>query len=576
MKVRDVLTPLSKDALKNLCLIRDQYVSGNKDELLTRLAYHYHGNLRSVVTDLRRTDLLAICSELSDVVDFPPKLACLPVAGLREVCLAVFEGWYVHIHYIEKARSTRAIFSDSRNSRAKGDDRRIRLYANSNDSGASLENFNIDKLIEVARSTSSVTIFSAFYRVDTLEQIANACSGDVKIVLNGSRGSSLAEQVCELEELRDRIYKRNRSVQIKLAFAKGLFHSKLYLFGRREVWIGSANATESGLNGGNEEVLLRLSPVPPSVSNYVRSVLARAESIETHQSVVNSLIAFFRTGLLYYKPYAQLQLTLNPFAEKLKQLSQDDLDKFTTFSPSYASDESGIRAFNISKALDLTIPSVLSSESAGTGQKVQLRRYAIETCYGYWVAEPLVEALNKRLDEDAEAKLDRLMKFRERLSSNEDKVINAYKRYLRDVRDFLDKEKIDWQKTYQWDKNLFKNTDPLIKRIKRLLADLDPENPKKLERFTRAFVDGRVPELWEDQESSELFTESFFDSLVRAQSAGSETGSAMLILRSLNITEGTHEEIQYRLEEELAAGDSDWYENFKLRAKKRYPQITGD
>ena len=49
--VREVLTPLVKEALKRLCQRRNLLVSGTKGEILRRLAHSYHGDLSAVVLD---------------------------------------------------------------------------------------------------------------------------------------------------------------------------------------------------------------------------------------------------------------------------------------------------------------------------------------------------------------------------------------------------------------------------------------------------------------------------------------------------------------------------------------------
>ena len=67
------------------------------------------------------------------------------------------------------------------------------------------------------------------------------------------------------------------------------------------------------LNGRNEEVLVRIAPTPQSIVDYAESAWSRAMPVKRCRQKVNSLITFFRTGMLYYKPYATLQMTLNPF-----------------------------------------------------------------------------------------------------------------------------------------------------------------------------------------------------------------------------------------------------------------------
>ena len=101
----------------------------------------------------------------------------------------------------------------------------------------------------------------------------------------------------------------NESAEVRLAFSRGIFHPKLYLFETTRAgwvaWVGSANATEAALGeqSQNEEILLRLEPAPPSLLAYSASVWRDGKRLKDCRPPVNSLPAFFRTGDLYYKPY---------------------------------------------------------------------------------------------------------------------------------------------------------------------------------------------------------------------------------------------------------------------------------
>ena len=168
-------------------------------------------------------------------------------------------------------------------------------------------------LMANARTAGSLTIFSAYYLKRVVEQLAKSCSGNVKIVLIGLGGRRLSNQLEGLKKLCRKLTRWNDDIEIKLAFVKWLFHTKLYMFGDEEVCIGSANATQSGSNGRNEEALLRISPIPKSVLNYTRVPCGRVHSHLSDRTLQSTpLSTFFRTPLPYYKPYAQLLLTLNP------------------------------------------------------------------------------------------------------------------------------------------------------------------------------------------------------------------------------------------------------------------------
>ena len=207
----------------------------------------------------------------------------------------------------------------------------------------------------MAKDADSVTILSAYYVRGVLQTIAGACRGDVRIVLNGLGGRRLTEQAEELETLQATLRERSQSAEIRLAFAKGVFHTKMYVFGTGSdavAWIGSANATKAGLSGRNEEVLVRVTPAPRSVLAYVESAWSRAMPVECCPGAVNSLTAFFRTGMLYYKPYATLQMTVNPFRGLMETLPEKEKQKISRFRSDFVEPETGIGAFSLNRMFE--------------------------------------------------------------------------------------------------------------------------------------------------------------------------------------------------------------------------------
>ena len=230
------------------------------------------------------------------------------------------------------------------------------------------------------------------------------------------------------------IEKRSRSAKTRLAFAAGIFHTKLYVFGRGSeavAWIGSANATKAGLNGRNEEVLVRVAPVPRSVLTYAESAWSRAMPVEGCRQVVNSLTAFFRTGMLYYKPYAPLQMTINPFRRLMEALPDEERRKIAAFHSEFADVEAGSGAFNLNRVFEGTAE-VESREPLVKRHRVKLRRYAVETCYGYWVAEPFIQDVDAMLDNASADKRRRLEAIRRWMETSRDAIVSAYASYLKD------------------------------------------------------------------------------------------------------------------------------------------------
>ena len=51
--------------------------------------------------------------------------------------------------------------------------------------------------------------------------------------------------------------------------------------------------------------------------------------------------------MLYYKPYATLQMTMNPFRRLMERLPAAEKQKITAFQSDFADPEAGIGAFNL-------------------------------------------------------------------------------------------------------------------------------------------------------------------------------------------------------------------------------------
>ena len=325
-------------------------------------------------------------------------------------------------------------------------------------------------------------------------------------------------------------------------------------------WIGSANATRAGLNGRNEEVLVRVTPAPRSVTAYLEWAWSRALPVECCRGVVNSLTAFFRTGMLYYKPYATLQMTVNPFRGLMEKLSEEEKRKISPFRSEFAEPEAGIGAFSLKRMFERTTEGE-SGELPVKRQRVELRRKAVETCYGYWVAEPLIADVDGMLHKASADIRCRLEAIRRWMETGRDAIVGAYASYLGDVRGMLDEERVEWRENPPQD--LFESTSAIEGRVDSLLVALGPD---RVARHCQAYVSSAVPEIWEDHVACASFTDSFFDSLTYAWSARRRDGSANLILESLMpfldtvaLSRDPDEAIQVALE--CALKQENWYEN---------------
>ena len=539
LKVREVLTPLLRADLERICTKRGLPASGTKDRLLRRLAYSYRGNLDAVVDELRREDLLIVVRRLSYRVEFPPGLSRLAVAELRKLLKSVFrgpgggEGEEAGTRDVELYRGGRTVGGR----------------------GVAMRRFDIGTLASESAAADRVTVVSAYYVPAVLRELLGACRGEVRVVLNGLGGRRLDGQVKELEELREELGRRSKRAGVRLGFAEGMFHTKLYLFGNGAAsvaWIGSANATGAGLGGHNEEVLVRIAPAPKSVTAYAASAWERGMDLDRCRQRVNSVAAFFGTGTLYYSPYGVLQKTHNPFRRFVEALPAPERRKISAFHSEFAEDEAGIGAFNLDRVFERAQPEEPVPEAAT--QQVRFRDYAVETCYGYWVPESLVAEVDERLDAASAGRRGALERWRDWMSENGEAVVDAYRTYLADARTMLEREGVDWK--VHASPALFEATDVIERRVGTLVAELEDDG--RLRRHSHAFVASEVPEIWEDALARRDFERSFFDALAIASGARRWSKAARLLLDALGLGSASAEEIEEALLDRVRA--ESWYE----------------
>ena len=507
---------------------------------------------------------MKVASEHSDSVEFPPGLPALRASKLREVCAAVFEKRYVTPKGSVGETTEDGEEEEQQSEGPGGSGFDIVLHATGCAVGLGAGHVDENSLKEMAKDADSVTILSAYYVPDVLRAIAGACRGDVKVVLNGLGGRRLATQVKELRSLQEELRERSRSAEVQLAFAEGLFHTKLYLFGRGSesvAWIGSANATRAGLNGRNEEVLVRVTPVPRSVLAYVESAWSRAVPVLSCPEAVNSLPDFFRTGMLYYKPYAILQTTINPFRHLIEVLPETEKQKISRFRSDFADNEGGIGAFNLKRVFEHEAE---PASGEPPGRRVAVRPFAVETCYGYWVAEPFVPNVDAKLRTASDHKRLRLKAMRKWLRTSRDVIVRHYASYLGDVRRMLDEEGVEWHEHAK--PGLFEDLSAIKRRVASLPAALSSE---RLARHCQAFVPSEVPEIWGGRRCVWTVFGDFLRFACLCVVVQKRTGSAKLIIESLTpflelggLSTDPAKEIRRALE--FALRQEGWYEE-KLR-----------
>ena len=511
LMVKETLSRLEKQRLRALCRKRnlDALQKWGKRKLVKRLARSY-GDLASVLDDLRRPELIDVATAFASLIQTTADQARLHSTGKIGGVLPL----------------------------------------------------DTDKLHDDARGACRATVISPYYACDVLKNLLDGC-GEVRVLLNGLGGRRLGDQIEELTDLDQKLQTRTSALRSSWRFPEGFFtpsctcsNSNSNPKPRSIAWIGSANATNAALGGQayNEEILLRLAPAPPSLLAYAECAWTNGQTLKDSRPSIDSLTAFFRTGDLYYKPYSTLPMTLNPFVELLKALSPEEKSRLSVFESPYADKGTEIGAFNIQ------LVHKKSNDVDGNGEKsrsrIKIRPYAIETCYGYWVAAPFVEEVERKLETSSKTKDGRLRKLCKWLQGKgRKKTIKAYKDYLEAVRQIMDKYSIDLKKT-STDRDIFKSTKLIKNRIATMTKNLKQESGRK--RLSHPFVSTYVPELWDDVVARQQFEDTFFESLAEQSCKHKKSKAAKRLLETIGIyCETTSEEIRKALEEKLT--DPDWY-----------------
>ena len=408
-----------------------------------------------------------------------------------------------------------------------------------------------------SRSCQRMIVISAFYTNKMLRELASGQT--VQILVNGLGEQRLRTQVADLAKLQKKLREDGRQAEVRLAFSPGTFHPKVYLFEAEDnswvAWIGSANATSAALgkSATNEEVMLRLDPAPDFVVDYAEQAWASAQQIEHCEPPVDSLSALFQTGVLYYKPYDYLPLTVNPFRQLLDHLKRDERQRLVVFNHPVADDPDGIGAFNIRRVY------ALEGIAEGQIKRPKIRRFAIETCYGLWVSSLDIESVEYKLYE-VEKEKDAFYKgLRDWLKgTGRTTVLDAFAEYLVAVHETMERNDVDWQSALQRGNiaSPFGDLTPIEDRIEMVVASLSDK--ARRQRLCRPYVGAAVPNFNEDAEAANEFERTFFESLEEQSFREKRKTRAARNFFNAGIAEqSTAGEIRINLEEQLM--DEGWY-----------------
>ena len=424
---------------------------------------------------------------------------------------------------------------------------KAQLFASRLSSGPAYR-FTHAVLQSAARGAESMTIISAFYDLKWCERfILNCGVKHARLVVNGLGGRRLRDQREELRALKRTAARKRISLDVRLAFAPGIFHSKLILIEHTRGavgFIGSANATTAAMEH-NEEIMLRVTGELVDLIEYAdricetHSVDAAEEMAEV---VPKSLVTFFRAGSLYFKSTTSLQLTLNPFREIERTLPEKVKAQLGSVSLPHAEGQTGIGAFSLIRALRL------GEDQRSVAAKI--KPFVVETSLGYWVPDELSAELRRLLDSSSKAKRRTWIARRKTiLATPMDRAKRLYEQYIEAVRSIVDPHLVFEAEEGQRDPLALDRFDGFYRSIKARL-----ENDRFFERLIDPYSPTGVPEMWDDPLARQDFEESFFEYLAYTATLSYRPRAPQTILSELDGPLDNAKEIRGALEIRLRDG----------------------
>lgn len=314
----------------------------------------------------------------------------------------------------------------------------MKLYSTRFHDTSSSSRLNKEVLLEYAKRAKSITMFSAYYSSEFVSSFLGAipkttrrkCS--VRMVFNGFSGNRLLKQKSDLEEIVANFSKQLsfKDLSVFLNFSSTLFHTKLYRFddGNSVTWfVGSANASEAAFED-NEEILLKIDGPNSHLNAYVSKVIEKSEELnQVKDPEIDSLVKFWRTGNLYYKPNTQIQFTFNYLDMPdwvFKTLAGEPPRSTDTVEP--------WGAYNIKRALGV------KDEVGRVRKRVGISTWSIETCLGHWVPGVYVEKVDSKIRDAGRLKKSKLGNIRNAINKcGKSEIIKDFQGYLYDINTIL-------------------------------------------------------------------------------------------------------------------------------------------
>jgi len=406
--------------------------------------------------------------------------------------------------------------------------------------GSAVRSLSLESLSVAAEGARSIVVVSAFYDIPFLKRLAAVVPiarrrlVRLTVYLHGFSGSRLKTDLERLREWRSRLRRAFRAVDVYLLSCSGLFHSKLLVFERRTgatALIGSANATTAAYTE-NEEIMLVLeaTSLPVGMSEYLRRVASKARDLDAvFEPEVRSLIAFFRTGDIYYRPNA---LPLFRFDLRLSDELRARLSRLTVEIPGFTATAS--RTYNpfagLGEEIEAAEAEINRDEEADASSRtrIPIRPYAIQTCFGWWAPRAYHSTIDSAVDKASSKKRERLTRIRQAFLDGIEHgmVVRQAEQSFHKLADFA----------REYGAPLEELPSARDKRFREFLdrCRAQLQNKRWFERASRAYDRAAMPEIWFDPVSREQFEESVFDYLQYVNSAS----TVPLILKSLQEVTG--------------------------------------
>lgn len=361
------------------------------------------------------------------------------------------------------------------------------------------------QLISDSKRTE-LRIISAYYDCEWIRELIAKIGvkriTSVKLLYNGLGGRRLDDQRDDLRDLIRELGDRGCSVEARLAFAPGIFHSKLFMSSKVAL-LGSANATTAAFKV-NEEILSLVEM--DFATQYFNEVWKQAIDVTDdklgERSAAKNLVGFFRAGSLFFKPQTSICYTYNPYTEWAKKLKPEDRQRLSGgFRHESAEPGQGIGAFSVALAVNLQEESENERRSIG---RFGISRYAIETTLGYWVPDFYVDEVESRVKDLG---LDRRKALEERgfrlKELGEEAILELYSAYRRSADRFI--QDLDLQPPPE----ATGRQHPIVSIYRAVLMRLTSDD--FLDRRCNQLVRSGMPEIWDDRVAANEFVESFFE-----------------------------------------------------------------